>query len=119
MCCRSPQTQSSGHTEAPVRNCQPECWCRRLSLSQATATSLISKASGSDILLVMNCCLYGEEDHEFRPGRLFGVHQPQVELAAALNHLFDELIDRVLIAVRETGHRAANVLADPPKEASG
>ena len=47
---------------------------------------------------------------------LFRVGQPQVQLAAALDDLLEQLIDRVLVAVGEAGDRAAHLPADSPEE---
>ena len=46
-----------------------------------------------------------------------GVGEAQVQLTAALDDLFQQLIDRVLVAVGEARHRAANLLADAAHEA--
>ena len=47
---------------------------------------------------------------------LFRVGQPQIELAAAIDDLFDQLIDGVLVAVGEARDRAAHFLADAAQE---
>ena len=57
-----------------------------------------------------------QKDHEVDFGGVLGVHEAQVELAAALDDLLEQLIDRVLVAVGEARDGASNFASNraPP-----
>ena len=52
-------------------------------------------------------------------GGFFRVHEAQVQLAAALDDLLEQLVDRVLVAVGEAGHGGAHLAPDLADEARG
>src|SRR4029078_12535307 len=60
--------------------------------------------------------LHRKEDEKVDFRRLFGISEAQIESTAALDDLFEELVDRVLVAVREAGDEGARFFADAADE---
>src|SRR5436305_320931 len=61
--------------------------------------------------------LHGEEHHEVDLRRLLRIGQTKIQLAASVDDLAEQLIDCVLVTVREAGHGAADLLANLGHEA--
>ena len=61
----------------------------------------------------------GEQNREIQLGLLFRERQAQVELTAALNHVLQDLIDRILIFAGPGGDFAAHLFAEAVQEGGG
>ena len=58
--------------------------------------------------------LHRQKHEEVGLCRFLGIHQPEVQFAAALDDFLEQLIDCVLIAVGEARDRHAHFTANPP-----
>src|SRR5262245_38344055 len=63
--------------------------------------------------------LDGQQDRELLPRLIFWNREPQLELARRLDHVFDDLIDRVLIDSGPFGDDATGRTADAAEELRG
>ena len=61
----------------------------------------------------------GQQNREIQLGLLFRERQAQVELPAALNHVLQDLIDRILIFAGPGGDLAAHLFAEAVQEGGG
>src|SRR5262245_35988578 len=64
-------------------------------------------------------CLDRQEDCEIELGLFFSVREAKFELATAIDHLLEELVDRVLISSGAGRHQTPYLLADAVQEARG
>jgi hypothetical protein len=64
-------------------------------------------------------CVNGEQDREIQFRLLFRKWQSQVKLTTALNHVLQDLVDRILIFTSPGGDFAADFFSEPVQECGG